>query len=130
MASILSEFDEVGYKEMIREEAYEEAYEEGEISGMIKLAQNLKLPKSQKMCIRDSSNQQNRESTQAVSGNFNHIMEGTDTVVAQAQELMGIVDDLFSANREITENIQKMCIRDRCKILLIIILPPCLSLLH
>ena len=29
MASILSEFDEVGYKEMIREEAYEEAYEEG-----------------------------------------------------------------------------------------------------
>ena len=52
------------------------------------------------------SNQQNRESTQAVSGNFNHIMEGTDTVVAQAQELMGIVDDLFSANREITENIQ------------------------
>ncbi len=47
MASILSEFDEVGYKEMIREEAYEEAYEEGEISGMIKLAQNLKLPKSQ-----------------------------------------------------------------------------------
>lgn len=33
-------------------------------------------------------------------------MEGTDTVVAQAQELMGIVDDLFSANREITENIQ------------------------
>ncbi len=52
------------------------------------------------------SNQQNRESTKAVSGNFNHIMEGTDTVVAQAQELMGIVDDLFSANREITENIQ------------------------
>ena len=52
------------------------------------------------------SNHQNRESTQAVSGNFNHIMEGTDTVVAQAQELMGIVDDLFSANREITENIQ------------------------
>ena len=47
MASILSEFDEVGYKEMIREEAYEEAYGEGEISGMIKLAQNLKLPKSQ-----------------------------------------------------------------------------------
>ena len=55
MASILSEFDEVGYKEMIREEAYEDAYEEaygkaygeGEISGMIKLAQNLKLPKSQ-----------------------------------------------------------------------------------
>ena len=51
MASILSEFDEVGYKEMIREETYEEAYEEaygeGEISGMIKLAQNLKLPKSQ-----------------------------------------------------------------------------------
>lgn len=29
MASILSEFDEVGYKEMILEEAYEEAYEEG-----------------------------------------------------------------------------------------------------
>ena len=28
------------------------------------------------------------------------------TSVAQAQELMGIVDDLFSANREITENIQ------------------------
>ena len=52
------------------------------------------------------SNQQNRESTKAVSGNFNHIMEGTDTVVAQAQELMGIVDDLFSANREIAENIQ------------------------
>ncbi len=55
MASILSEFDEVGYKEMIREEAYEDAYEEaygkaygeGEISGMIKLAQNLNLPKSQ-----------------------------------------------------------------------------------
>ncbi|MCI5611012.1 MAG: hypothetical protein MR392_06520 [Roseburia sp.] len=55
MASILSEFDEVGYKEMIREEAYEDAYEEaygkaygeGEISGMIKLAQNLKLLKSQ-----------------------------------------------------------------------------------
>ena len=47
MASILSEFDEVGYKEMIREEAYEEAYGEGGISGMIKLAQNLKLPKSQ-----------------------------------------------------------------------------------
>ena len=55
MASILSEFDEVGYKEMIKEEAYEDAYEEaygkaygeGEISGMIKLAQNLNLPKSQ-----------------------------------------------------------------------------------
>ena len=51
MASILSEFDEVGYKEMIREEAYEDAYGkaygEGEISGMIKLAQNLNLPKSQ-----------------------------------------------------------------------------------
>ena len=29
MASILSEFDEVGYKEMIRQEAYEDAYEEG-----------------------------------------------------------------------------------------------------
>ena len=28
MASILSEFDEVGYKEMIRQEAYEDAYEE------------------------------------------------------------------------------------------------------
>ena len=28
MASILSEFDEVGYKEMIKEEAYEDAYEE------------------------------------------------------------------------------------------------------
>ena len=29
MASILSEFDEVGYKEMIWQEAYEDAYEEG-----------------------------------------------------------------------------------------------------
>ena len=29
MASILSEFDEVWYKEMIRQEAYEDAYEEG-----------------------------------------------------------------------------------------------------
>ena len=29
MASILSEFDEVGYKEMIRQESYEDAYEEG-----------------------------------------------------------------------------------------------------
>ena len=28
MASILSEFDEVGYKERIKEEAYEDAYEE------------------------------------------------------------------------------------------------------
>ena len=28
MASILSEFDEVVYKEMIRQEAYEDAYEE------------------------------------------------------------------------------------------------------
>ena len=29
MASILSEFEKVGYKEMIRQEAYEDAYEEG-----------------------------------------------------------------------------------------------------
>ena len=34
MASILSEFDEVGYKEMIRQEAYEDAYEEGHEAGL------------------------------------------------------------------------------------------------
>ena len=34
MASILSEFDEVGYKEMIKEEAYEDAYEEGYEEGV------------------------------------------------------------------------------------------------
>ena len=36
MASILSEFDEVGYKEMIRQEAYEDAYEEGFEYGGVK----------------------------------------------------------------------------------------------
>ena len=48
MASILSEFDEVGYKEMIRQEAYEDAYEEGHEEGIargvksyIKLAQSI-----------------------------------------------------------------------------------------
>lgn len=30
MASILSEFDEIGYKEMIREEAYEDGFEVGQ----------------------------------------------------------------------------------------------------
>ena len=34
MASILSEFDEVGYKEMIRQEAYEDAYEEAYEEGV------------------------------------------------------------------------------------------------
>ena len=34
MASILSEFDEVGYKEMIRQEAYEDEYEEGHEAGL------------------------------------------------------------------------------------------------
>ena len=34
MVSILSEFDEVGYKEMIRQEAYEDAYEEGHEAGL------------------------------------------------------------------------------------------------
>ena len=34
MASILSEFAEVGYKEMIRQEAYEDAYEEGHEAGL------------------------------------------------------------------------------------------------
>ena len=48
MASILSEFDEVGYKEMIRQEAYEDVYEEGLEEGLacgvksyIKLAQSI-----------------------------------------------------------------------------------------
>ena len=34
MASILSEFDEVGYKEMIRQEAYEDAYEDAYEEGV------------------------------------------------------------------------------------------------
>ena len=47
MASILSEFDEVGYKEMIQDEAIKD----GEIRGSIKLAQKLKLPKSEIIAI-------------------------------------------------------------------------------
>ena len=47
MASILSEFDEIGYKEMIKDEAIED----GEIRGSIKLAQKLKLPKSEIIAI-------------------------------------------------------------------------------
>ena len=47
MASILSEFDEVGYKEMIQDEAIED----GEIRGSIKLAHKLKLPKSEIIAI-------------------------------------------------------------------------------
>lgn len=34
MASILSEFDEIGYKEMIREEAYEDGFEAGHADGL------------------------------------------------------------------------------------------------
>ena len=44
MASILSEFDEVGYKEMIREEGYEDGYEDGQQNGIqacIELVQEL-----------------------------------------------------------------------------------------
>ena len=47
MASILSEFDEVGYKEMIQDEAIED----GEIRGSIKLAYKLKLPKPEIIAI-------------------------------------------------------------------------------
>ena len=47
MASILSEFDEVGYKEMIQDEAIED----GEIRGSIKLAHKLKLPKPEIIAI-------------------------------------------------------------------------------
>ena len=47
MASILSEFDEVGYKEMIQDEAIED----GEIRGSIKLAYKLKLPKPEIISI-------------------------------------------------------------------------------
>ena len=47
MASILSEFDEVGYKEMIQDEAIEV----GEIRGSIKLAYKLKLPKPEIIAI-------------------------------------------------------------------------------
>ncbi len=41
MASILSEFDEVGYKEMIRQEAYEDAYEEISVKSLIEFVQDI-----------------------------------------------------------------------------------------
>ena len=47
MASILSEFDEVGYKEMMQDAAIED----GEIRGSIKLAYKLKLPKPEIIAI-------------------------------------------------------------------------------
>ena len=41
MASILSEFDEVGYKEVIRQEAYEDAYEEISVKSLIEFVQDI-----------------------------------------------------------------------------------------
>ena len=47
MASILSEFDEVGYKEMIQDEAIED----GEIRGSIKLAYKLEITQPEIIAI-------------------------------------------------------------------------------
>ena len=41
MASILSEFDEVGYKEMIQDEAYEDGFEDGGVKTLIEFTQDI-----------------------------------------------------------------------------------------
>ena len=41
MASILSEFDEVGYKEMIQNEAYEDGFEDGGVKTLIEFTQDI-----------------------------------------------------------------------------------------
>lgn len=53
-----------------------------------------------------TGNQQNTESAKVVTGNFADIMEGTDRVEKQSEELLKIVDELELANRDIVENIQ------------------------
>ena len=51
MASILSEFDEVGYKEMIKEEAYEDAYEEASVKSLIEFTQDTGYSKQEVFAI-------------------------------------------------------------------------------
>ena len=41
MAPILSEFDEVGYKEMIQNEAYEDGFEDGGVKTLIEFTQDI-----------------------------------------------------------------------------------------
>lgn len=52
------------------------------------------------------SNQANSESTQAVSGSFVGISQGTEDIGRQARMLMKIVGELETANDDIVENIQ------------------------
>lgn len=53
-----------------------------------------------------AGNRENAESAKIVSENFSGIMEGTDSVAHQAEELLQIVEELEAANRDIVENIQ------------------------
>ena len=51
MASILSEFDEVGYKEMIRDEAYEDGFEDGGVKTLIEFTQDTGYSKQEVFAI-------------------------------------------------------------------------------
>ena len=51
MASILSEFDEVGYKEMIRDEAYEDGVEYGGVKTLIEFTQDTDYSKQEVFAI-------------------------------------------------------------------------------
>ena len=51
MASILSEFDEVGYKEMIQDEAYEDGVEYGGVKTLIEFTQDTGYSKQEVFAI-------------------------------------------------------------------------------